>query len=102
MGPLTSVIPDADHIDRSIELVSEGMSEGQWNPNFLSDKLPQKLVVNIINNLPMGEVSQECDKPWWLLNPDGTITVKIAWGFLRVKRTKSWIFKKIWTNRSTY
>lgn len=68
--------------------VSEVVTEGNWNEEFLNVLLPNEIVDHIIKNIsPPNNVEQK-GMVFWQLDSKGRILVKTDWQYIRKRRGK--------------
>lgn len=79
--PLFSLAPNRDTKDR----IKDFWLEGKWNLNALSSKLPEVLVLSIIDQF-FDETVQ--DIPCWKPSPNGLFSLSSAWDVSRKKDQK--------------
>ncbi|XP_075080326.1 uncharacterized protein LOC142165846 [Nicotiana tabacum] len=70
--------------------------EGTWNETRLMQILPHDIASHIIANIKRSALSDELDKPFWMMEPKGYFTVKSAWDYVRRRRDQNAVFTNIW------
>ncbi|XP_075098935.1 uncharacterized protein LOC142175831 [Nicotiana tabacum] len=95
-GGLYFATPLDFYCDESIHNVHDVVLEDAWDAARLMQILPQDLATHIIDNIKPPALSDELDKPFWMMKPKGNFTVKSAWDYVRRRREHNAVFTKIW------
>ncbi|XP_016482447.2 uncharacterized protein LOC107803276 [Nicotiana tabacum] len=96
MGGLYFTTPPKFYYDESIHNVHDVMLEGTWNETRLMQILPHDIASHIIANIKPTALSDELDKPFWMMESKGYFTVKSTWDYVRRMRDQNAVFTNIW------
>ncbi|XP_060216649.1 uncharacterized protein LOC132644109 [Lycium barbarum] len=95
LGALHYVLPDIP-VDESMEDVKDLIGGNEWNVSRLQQLFPADVVEYILEDLELREISDQWDKPWWMMTSTGKFTVSSAWDLLRQRGHVSEDYKNIW------
>ncbi|XP_059285202.1 uncharacterized protein LOC132038567 [Lycium ferocissimum] len=94
LGALYHVLPE-DSLEEEIEVQNFASTEG-WNAQVLIQYIPKEYVKHVIETIPPPQVTDELDKSWWLLEKNGSFSVKSAWEYVRHREVKMDIYNQMW------
>ncbi|WMV40714.1 hypothetical protein MTR67_034099 [Solanum verrucosum] len=88
-------VEDRGSEEKEIE-VREFINGGRWDIFKLRQYVSDEMVERIVENINPLIEEEERDKPWWMGDSSGTVSVKSAWNLLRHKNERLEIFNYIW------
>lgn len=89
-------IPPDFYCDESIHNLHEVVREGAWDEDRLMFFLPQKFARHIIENIKPPVLTNELNKPFWIMEARENFTVMSAWDYFQRRREPNTVFRNIW------